>query len=198
MAVGLFWVKKMACRIILASQSPRRKELLQQIGLNFDVVVADINESIHVDETVEDYVLRVASDKALTVAKQHPDAIVIAADTTVTIDDQILTKPLDLKDAMRMWSLLSGRTHQVKTTVVICCSNKIWHDTVTTQVDFKDLTDTEKFAYWQTGEPQDKAGGYAIQGRAAAWVKRIEGSYSNVVGLPLYETLQLLAQAQHV
>lgn len=187
----------MARRIILASQSPRRKELLQQVGLTFDIVVADIDESVQANEPADAYVLRVASDKALTVARQYPDAIVIAADTTVSIDDQILTKPLDLQDAIRMWRLLSGRTHTVKTTVVMCCSNKIWHDTVTTQVDFKDLTDTEMFAYWQTGEPQDKAGGYAIQGRAAAWVKRIEGSYSNVVGLPLYETLQLFAQAQH-
>lgn len=190
----------MACRIILASQSPRRKELLEQVGLEFIVKSADIDESVLPNENVDDYVLRVATAKAQAIAKDDADAIVIAADTTVTIDGQILAKPQDYKDAQRMWTQLSGKSHQVKTTVVCAYTSQVWHDTVTTNVCFKDLTQDEMFAYWQTGEPCDKAGGYAIQGRAAAWVKYIEGSYSNVVGLPLYETLQLLEkiQQQHI
>lgn len=186
----------MACRIVLASQSPRRKELLEQVGLEFTVQSADVDETALADEQVDAYVLRVAKAKALAIAEQHPDALVIAADTTVTIDGAILAKPVDYADAVGMWSQLSNRLHQVKTTVVIAYTSLIWHVTVTTDVNFKDLTQDEMFAYWQTGEPQDKAGGYAIQGRAAAWVKSIQGSYSNVVGLPLYETMQLLEQIQ--
>lgn len=182
----------MASSIILASQSPRRKELLEQVGLKFSIQVADVDESLQPNENVDTYVLRVAKLKAEKVAQLYPNAIVIAADTTVTIDGEILAKPTDQDDAFRMWRLLSGQIHQVKTTVVIAYAQQLWHDTATTMVHFKDLTDAEMFTYWQTGEPQDKAGGYAIQGYAAAWVKRIEGSYSNVVGLPLFETLQLL------
>lgn len=186
----------MACGIILASQSPRRKELLEQVGLKFTIQSADVDESVLANEHVDDYVLRVATAKAQVIAAQHPQAFVIAADTTVTIDGKILSKPIDYADACKMWTQLSGRLHQVKTTVVIAYTSIVWHVTVTTHVNFKDLTQDEMFAYWQTGEPQDKAGGYAIQGRAAAWVKSIEGSYSSVVGLPLYETLQLLKQIQ--
>lgn len=190
----------MACGIILASQSPRRKELLEQVGVEFSVKSADVDESVLPNEKVDDYVLRVAIAKAQVIANNAPEDIVIAADTTVTIDGEILAKPQDYDDAVRMWSQLSGRIHQVKTTVVFAYTSQVWHVTVTTNVCFKDLTQNEMFAYWQTGEPCDKAGGYAIQGRAAAWVKYIEGSYSNVVGLPLYETLQLLEQIknQHI
>lgn len=186
----------MARRIILASQSPRRKELLEQVGLHFSVQSADIDESVLPNEDVDAYVLRIAKAKAQAIACQHLDALVIAADTTVTIDGKILAKPSNYQDAARMWGLLSGRIHQVKTTVVIAYTSLIWHATVTTNVQFKDLTQDDMFAYWQTGEPCDKAGGYAIQGRAATWVKYMEGSYSNVVGLPLYETMQLLEQIQ--
>ncbi|KAA8732711.1 septum formation inhibitor Maf [Acinetobacter qingfengensis] len=186
----------MACRIILASQSPRRKDLLQQVGLDFSIQIANINETPLLNEKVEQYIQRIAMAKAQTIAKQQPDAIVIAADTTVTVDSEILGKPEHQQHALYMWQKLSGRLHQVKTTIVIAYASQCWHDTVTTDILFKDLTDEEMLAYWQTGEPLDKAGGYAIQGRAAAWVKRMEGSYSNVVGLPLFETLQLLKQAQ--
>lgn len=186
----------MARRIILASQSPRRKALLEQIGIAFDVFAADIDESVWHNEPTDLYLLRMASAKAAKLAKQYPDALIIAADTTVCVDTQILAKPLNQQDAFAMWRRLSGRQHQVKTCVVLSYASQFWHDTVTTEVFFKDLSDEEMFAYWQTGEPLDKAGGYAIQGRAAAWVKRIEGSYSNVVGLPLFETQQLLQQAQ--
>lgn len=187
----------MARRIILASQSPRRKALLEQIGLNFDVMVADVDESILSGEQVDAYIKRVAMLKAAAIARHHPDALIIAADTTVSVDQHILAKPLDQSDAYRMWHLLSDRCHQVKTTVIVCDSGKILHDTVTTIVCFKALTEQDMYDYWQSGEPQDKAGGYAIQGRAAAWIKRIEGSYSNVVGLPLYETLQLIEHTIH-
>lgn len=188
----------MASRIILASQSPRRKELLQQVGLTFDICIADIDESQLPDETSEAYVKRVAMLKAQTVALQQPGAIIIAADTIVSIDGQTLTKPKDVDDAYRMWSLLSGRQHQVKTTVVLQSDSKCLVETVTTTVYFKTLTVDEMQHYWVSGEAHDKAGGYAIQGRAAAWVSRIEGSYSNVVGLPLYETLNLLTQLKSV
>ena len=186
----------MACRIILASQSPRRRELLTQVGLSFDIVVADVDETVWENERFDAYVQRVATTKALTIAQHYPDALVIAADTIVCIGDEILGKPKDYQDARRMWLQLSGQRHQVKTTVVVAHSNRLLHDTVSTTVSFKDLSEAEMLQYWQTGEPQDKAGAYAIQGRAAAWVKHIEGSYSSVVGLPLYETLQLIADAQ--
>ncbi|MFC3903581.1 septum formation protein [Acinetobacter marinus] len=182
----------MASRIILASASPRRKELLEQVGVTFDVAPADVDETQFAGEHIEHYVKRVAIAKAQAILSQFPDATVIAADTTVGVDQQIFTKPMDEHDALRMWRQLSGRDHVVKTTVVIAKENKIWHDTVSTLVYFKVLDDAEMRQYWQTGEPCDKAAGYAIQGRAAAWVTRIEGSYSNVVGLPLFETLQLL------
>lgn len=188
----------MARGLILASQSPRRKALLEQVGLTFEVYSADVDESAWQNESVEDYVQRIATLKATTVATHFPQSIVIAADTTVTIDGHILTKPKNRQDAFRMWTLLSGRSHQVKTTVVVAYASHLFHDTVTTVVYFKDLTEVEMLRYWQTGEPQDKAGAYAIQGYAAAWITRIEGSYSSVVGLPLYETLQLITQAQMI
>ena len=188
----------MASRLILASQSPRRKELLQQVGLTFDIQIADIDESTLPNESSDDYVKRVAICKAETVARQHPGTVIVAADTIVSIDGQTLTKPKDFDDACWMWSLLSGRQHQVKTTVVIQSDSKRLVETVSTAVYFKTLTVDDMQRYWASGEPHDKAGGYAIQGRAAAWVRRIEGSYSNVVGLPLYETIQLLAQFEQM
>ena len=188
----------MASRIILASQSPRRQELLRQIGVGFTVQVADIDESVLVQESVDDYVLRVAKLKAAHIAKQHADAIVIAADTTVTLNQHILTKSIDRADAFRMWTLLSNTHHLVKTCVVVTYKGQVWCDTVSTKVHMKELTTSEMEWYWNTGEPKDKAGAYAIQGLAGAWVKSIEGSYSNVVGLPLYETMELIKQAKQI
>ena len=185
----------MASRVILASASPRRKELLEQVGVEFEVYPANIDESQYPNENIDQYVQRVAIAKAQAILQQFPDVIVIAADTSVGIDQHILTKPRDENDALKMWRQLSGRSHQVKTTVVIANKYKTFHDTVSTVVYFKVLDEVEMRRYWQTGEPCDKAAGYAIQGRAGAWVTRIEGSYSNVVGLPLYETVQLLQQA---
>ena len=183
--------------IILASSSPRRRELLQQIGLEFEVNSFEIDESPYLHEAPADYVVRLAIEKAqAAIVQLAPDTIVIAADTTVTIGGQILGKPVDQDDAFAMWQHLSGQTHQVLTGVAVACGDRLLSTVVATSVHMLALTSTQMQAYWDTGEPLGKAGGYAIQGRAAAFIPRIEGSYSNVVGLPLVETLQLLQQIQ--
>lgn len=182
----------MARRLILASQSPRRRQLLQQVGIACEVHAADCDEQQLIDECAADYVARVAALKAATVAAVYPEDVILAADTTVTLSGHILTKPLDFDDACRMWQLLSGKTHEVLTAITVCCGNQYQTETVATQVSFRPLTLCDMQWYWNTGEPQDKAAGYAIQGGAAAWITHLSGSYSNVVGLPLFETLQLL------
>lgn len=182
--------------IILASQSPRRKDLLQQIGLDFSVVVADIDESQHAGETADAYILRVAQAKAEKIAEHYPQHAIIAADTTVCLQQHIFAKPQDFADACRIWQQLSGQQHQVKTCVVVQFGSQQYTQIVSTDIQFKTLTLKEMQDYWATGEPQDKAGAYAIQGYAGAWVAQMTGSYSNVVGLPLYETVQLLQQIQ--
>ncbi len=183
--------------IILASGSPRRRELLHQVGLEFAVKVFEIDESCLPQESPRDYVHRLAQAKARA-AQRHlsKDCIVIAADTTVTIAGQILGKPCDQAEAFTMWRLLSGQTHHVLTAVAIACGERLLSTVVATAVHMLPLSEQQMQAYWESGEPLGKAGGYAIQGRAAAFIPRIEGSYSNVVGLPLAETLQLLKQFQ--
>ncbi|MFB2538040.1 MULTISPECIES: Maf family protein [unclassified Acinetobacter] len=183
-------------QIILASQSPRRKALLEQVGIDFTVHVADVDESVLPNERADLYIERVAKQKAQVIADIYPDSIIIAADTTVCLGQDIFAKPLDFADACRMWQAMSDTQHQVKTCIVLQQGDQQYHQIITTQVTFKKLNHHEMQKYWETGEPQDKAGGYAIQGRAAAWVKHIQGSYSNVVGLPLFETLQLLEKFQ--
>lgn len=183
--------------IILASGSPRRRELLTQVGVDFSVQVFEINESPHVAETPAAYVARLAISKAQAAIPHVPaQTIVIAADTTVTIDGLILGKPQDQADALQMWQRLQGRTHQVLTGVAVCQGTRCLSQVVCTEVVMRQLTEVEMQAYWQTGEPLGKAGAYAIQGRGAAWIPAIHGSYSNVVGLPLVETLALLQQIQ--
>ncbi len=189
-------------KIYLASTSPRRKELLAQVGMSFQPCVIEIDESVWPDEAPDTYVARLARAKAAAALAQladmpdrAPDAIVIAADTTVTIDGHILGKPADQADAFAMWQRLSGRTHQVMTGVAVATDSQIWVQVVVTEVVFSSLSVAQMQAYWACGEPQGKAGGYAIQGRGAAFIPRISGSYSNVVGLPLVETLDLLRQA---
>lgn len=182
--------------IILASQSPRRKDLLQQIGLDFSVMIADIDESVLTNETADEYLCRVAQAKAEKIAQHYPEHAIIAADTTVCLDQDMFAKPVDFADACRIWQQLSGQQHQVKTCVVVRYGSQQYHQIVSTQIQFKNLTLAEMQAYWATGEPQDKAGAYAIQGYAGAWVAQMKGSYSNVVGLPLFETVQLLQQIQ--
>ncbi len=178
--------------LILASSSPRRRELLQQLGLYFDVVSPEINESIFRDETIANYVERLAQTKAHVVIEKNPDAVVIAADTSIAIDDCILGKPRSKQHAFEMWSMLSGRTHQVLSGVCVQSKNKKKSIVVSTEVEFQTLTLQDMEEYWRTGEPLGKAGAYAIQGCAARYIPRIVGSYSNVVGLPLHETAALL------
>lgn len=186
-----------ALNIILASTSPRRKELLEQVGLQFTTASIDIDESHIEGEIPSDYVVRLAREKALAAMPDFPeDTVIIAADTTVTIDCKILGKPVNQTDAFAMWQLLSGRTHQVMTGVAVAYAGAIQTAIVKTDVEFLSLTPEQMQSYWDSGEPIGKAGGYAIQGRGAAFIPRIQGSYSNVVGLPLVETLILINAAK--
>ncbi|QHJ12545.1 Maf-like protein YhdE [Paraglaciecola mesophila] len=184
--------------LILASQSPRRAELLGQIGIPFTTLSADIDESILPSETPENYVQRLAQQKAL--AGWHASAniagsrLVLGADTVVVINEQVLGKPKDFDDANAMLNLLSGQQHQVLTAVTVTSGQRFETILVKTDVTFCALSPSQIEAYWQTGEPQDKAGSYAIQGIGGKFVTHIKGSYSAVVGLPLYETNQLLSR----
>ncbi len=181
--------------LYLASSSPRRRELLQQIGVSFEVVKADVDESTRPGEFPIAYVQRLALAKAQAgLAKCQPDDLVLAADTTVVIDHHIIGKPDSFEQAQAIWQILSGRCHQVLTAITLANGQHCQTLVVTTNVYFRDLSAQEMLAYWHTGEPQDKAGGYGIQGKGALFVDKIEGSYSNVVGLPLTETAQLLQQ----
>ena len=173
--------------LILASASPRRRELLAQAGFVFEVHPAHISEDPLTGEDPIAYVVRLAREKAQAVFDElrDPDAIVLGADTTVTLDEHILGKPEDAADAARMLRLLSGRTHRVMTGVAVVTAKGAEVAAEVTGVRFLALSDKEIAAYVATGEPTDKAGAYAIQGRAARWIPRIEGCYFNVVGLPL-------------
>lgn len=178
--------------MILASSSPRRRELLNQIGVRFEIDVADIDETPIVDEAPMAYVERMALEKARTVAARHPDQVVLGSDTSVIFRDQILGKPVDNADAITTLRALSGDTHSVLSAVALVCGGRERVLSVSTQVHFRSLTTAEITAYVNTGEPADKAGSYGIQGLGAILVAGIEGSYSNVVGLPLTETAALL------
>ncbi|MGE8571073.1 MAG: Maf-like protein [Acinetobacter amyesii] len=178
--------------IILASSSPRRRELLQQLGLEFEIFSPDIDESVLEGEPVADYVERLARTKACAVQQQFPNAIVIAADTSLGVDEHILGKPASKAHAFSMWEMISGRKHDVFSGVCVSTKDQIYSIVVRTQVEFQTLSLADMESYWATGEPIGKAGAYAIQGIAARYIPCIEGSYSNVVGLPLYETVQLL------
>jgi septum formation protein len=168
--------------------------LLRAAGVVFDVAPARVDESILSGETPADYVRRVAEDKARAVHEQRRDRVVLAADTTVVVDRHILGKPADAADARRMLSLLSGRAHQVMTAVAIAGPGDARQDTrvETTTVEFATLSDDEISWYVASGEPMDKAGAYAIQGLASRFVTRIDGSYSNVVGLPVALVYEML------
>jgi len=181
-------------RIYLASQSPRRAELLQQIGVGFDVVSVTVDETMAATEAPEAYAQRLALEKAqagwsqLRPDRQRP---VLGADTIVIAGDTVMGKPASCRQAIEMLQTLSGNTHQVITAVALVGE----HEAVRSQcsrVTFRTLTRQECEAYWETGEPRDKAGAYAIQGLAAMFITRLEGSYSGVMGLPLYETTELL------
>ncbi len=181
--------------IILASASPRRAELLEQIGLSFHVRPADIDETPGAGESAVDYVERLARGKALAVLATEPNATVIGSDTSVVLGGQILGKPQDSHDAAGMLTQLSGTTHQVVTAVAIASANACESRVSVTDVRFRPLSGEEIDAYVATGEPMDKAGGYGIQGRGGIFVAELRGSYSAVAGLPLQETAELLAGA---
>jgi septum formation protein len=180
--------------IILASRSPRRAELLHQVGIDFRIQVADVDESSHPGETAADYVRRVALAKAAAVHSGAAGLPVLAADTAVVVDGLILGKPHDRADALQMLERLSGRTHEVLSGVALIAGGRHYRLN-TSRVSFRPILPQEAASYWATGEPADKAGGYAVQGLAAAFIERIEGSYSGIMGLPLFETLELLRAA---
>ena len=186
--------------IYLASRSPRRAELLQQIGLNFTVLPSDIDETPLLNELSHEYVVRLAAEKAQACfAKLQMDQAdlypVLAADTTVSVDGRILGKPQDDADAFQMLSSLAGRWHEVHTGIAVATTTGVKTAISTTRVEMPKLSDEKILAYVATGEPRDKAGAYGIQGLASTIIKRIEGSYSGVMGLPIYETAMLLEQA---
>ena len=175
----------LAIRLVLASASPRRAELLTAAGFAFDVDPVHVDESRHPDETPALYVERVARLKAAAGAARHPARVVIGADTAVVLGNDVLGKPRDQGDAREMLRRLSGRSHEVMTAVALASAGEIRTHVERTTVWVRGLSETEIAWYAASGEPMDKAGGYAIQGLAARFIPRIEGSYSNVVGLPL-------------
>lgn len=181
-------------RLILASASPRRKYLLEQAGLRFSVIPSTVDETDSGEETPEAYVRLLAETKADDIARRHPDAWVIGADTVVVIDGRILGKPAGTDEARRMLHRLSGQRHRVHTGFAIVCRDRSRRlsAVATTEVEFKTLSAAEIEWYLQTGEPFDKAGAYAIQGIGTFLVRRINGSYTNVVGLPVCEVIEAL------
>ncbi|MBF0257145.1 MAG: septum formation inhibitor Maf [Gammaproteobacteria bacterium] len=181
-------------RLYLASASPRRQELLRQIGLRFEVCPAHIDETPKPGELAADFVLRMAKTKALAVQAQlqEPQARVLGADTDVILDGVILGKPRDQADAAAMLGSLAGRSHEVLSAVALAGPAGLDWRLSQSRVWFRSLSAEEIAAYWASGEPADKAGGYAIQGLGAVFIQRLEGSYSGVMGLPLFETAQLL------
>ena len=182
--------------VILASQSPRRVALLKQMGIDCLVMSADIDETVLANELPANYAVRLAKQKALTTLNkldsQRANLPIVAADTAVVLENEILGKPQNDVDAFNMLKKLSGTTHQVHTAVAVAFNNKIKSALNTTLVQMMPLTDAMIAAYIATGEHRDKAGSYAIQGFAGSWIKRIEGSYTGVMGLPVYETAVLL------
>jgi septum formation protein len=182
--------------LVLASASPRRQELLRNAGIRFTVQPADINETPRPDESPRDCAERLAREKALAVFQSQPQRWVLGADTIVVVDGNILGKPHDAKDAARMLRMLSGRTHAVITGVCVVGpgASKTGTASETTLVTMCEISDDEIHDYVATGEPMDKAGAYAIQGIASRWIPRIEGDYSNVVGLPVALVYRMLRE----
>lgn len=183
--------------LILASGSPRRKEILSTLGLSFSVIVSDVPEEPYENEAPRAFVERLARAKALAVAKLETERFVLGADTIVVLDEKIFGKPIDDADAHRMLSSFSGRTHQVITAVALARDASVVDvRVVSTDVVFRKMTLSEITRYIETGEGRDKAGAYAVQGVGAGLVPEIRGSYLNVVGLPAVETLDMLVQAK--
>jgi|ERR1700678_1175339 len=184
----------MSAMLVLASASPRRQELLRNAGIQFEVQPANIPEDPHPGESGRDLAERLAHEKAQAVASQRPRDCVLGADTVVVVSGQLLGKPTDAADAARMLRLLSGREHQVITGVSLVVKGKSSGASETTLVTITSITDKEIADYIATGEPMDKAGAYAIQGIASRWIPRIEGDYSNVVGLPVALVFRMLQE----
>lgn len=184
----------MDCMLLLASQSPRRQEILTNAGIPFTVRIPSVEELRRDDEAPAEYVRRLARDKANAVPA-GPEDYVLAADTVVVVDGAVLEKPVSAEDAARMLRLLSGRTHHVLTGVCVLHGEDAHCEVASTTVQFTDLSDGEIDAYVESGEPNDKAGAYAIQGLASKYISRIEGCYFNVVGLPISLVWRLLREA---
>lgn len=192
--------------IYLASKSPRRRELLKQIGIQFELLMmreqsprVDVDEAPLRDESAHVYVQRIVLLKSAMAAKamqerRLPPRLIVTADTTVTIDGEVLGKPVDRDDAVRMLKRLAGQSHQVLTAIAVATGNEVKHALSTSFVAFAPLSGDEIKRYVDSGEPMDKAGGYAVQGLAARFIVKLSGSYSGVMGLPLYETTTLLRQ----
>ena len=178
--------------LILASSSPRRRDLLTQIGIRFDVLPADIDETRHPNESPTAYVQRLALEKARAIQTLHPKATILGADTTVVAHQEILNKPTDLTDAERMLRSLSNTVHQVHTGIALVTPTTQLTHVETTSVYLSPIPEDELAHYLSTGDSLDKAGAYGIQGYAARWVTRIEGDFFNVMGLPLAATIHLL------
>lgn len=184
-------------KLILASASPRRRELLESIRIPFEVMPSDVPEARGEGESPEEYVARLSREKAAAIASQHPTRWVLAADTTVLLGDQLLEKPLNRADAVRMLSAVCGRTHTVYTGVTLLNLATRYHDTrvAESEVRMLPLADCDIEWYVETGEPLDKAGSYAVQGIGAMFIESVHGSYTNVVGLPLALLFQMLRKA---
>lgn len=181
-------------RVILASQSPRRRDLLDLVGIVHEVLPADINEDVHAGEAADAYTERLAREKAAVIAGRHPEATIIAADTTVVVDGDILGKPLDAADARAMIRRLAGRSHTVLTALAVAHGGRVESAVESVGVTFRPLTDDEIAQYVATGEPMDKAGAYGIQGWGATIVERVDGDYFSVMGLGLRRLVDLLAR----
>jgi septum formation protein len=184
-------------KFILASSSPRRRELLASIGLDFEIIPSHVPEEHQSGEAPEEYVARLSREKAAAIAEKHPDRWIIAADTTVLLGEQLLEKPVDRADAARMLATIAGRTHVVYTGVTVEHARRGWHDTRVAESEVRMLPLSAKEIAWYvgTGEPLDKAGAYAVQGIGAMFIESIHGSYTNVVGLPLAMLFQMLRKA---
>lgn len=184
-------------KFILASASPRRRELLTMIGLEFEIIPSHVPEVHLPGEAPEEYVARLSRDKANAVAAEHPDRWVIAADTTVFYGEQLLEKPTDAADAERMLAIIAGRTHIVYTGVTLVNAARDWRETRVTESEVRMLPMSEVDIAWYvgTGEPLDKAGAYAVQGKGSMFIESVHGNYTNVVGLPLATLFQMLRKA---
>ncbi|MBR2726834.1 MAG: septum formation inhibitor Maf [Solobacterium sp.] len=180
-------------KLILASQSPRRKELMEKCGLTFEIEAADIDETMDEAEDLREEVQRLAYRKAQHVLERHPSAVVVGSDTIVVVDGEVLGKPKDEEDARQMLRKLSGRSHEVMTGLCILREDRCFTDVSVSTVWFETLDEEEIINYVRTGEPMDKAGAYAVQGIASRYISRMEGDYYAIMGLPLsivYETLK--------